>query len=78
LQEWQEAAQDETNRYKARQSLLGQKGFRLLYQNYTRDMAHRNWMAKPQPRHDPNMMDIDAAELAVARTYPSPQLREER
>jgi hypothetical protein len=78
LQEWQEAAQDETNRYKARQLLLGQKGFHLPYQNYTRDVAHRNWTAKPQLRHDPNMMDVDTAELQGARTYPSPQLRKER
>jgi Retrotransposon gag protein len=35
LQEWQEASRDETNRYKARQLLLGQKGFRPAYQNYT-------------------------------------------
>jgi hypothetical protein len=78
LQEWQEATRDETNRYKARQSLLGQKGFRLPYQNYTRDAAHRNWTTKPQPHRDPNMMDIDAAELQAARTYLSLQLREER
>jgi Retrotransposon gag protein len=78
LQEWQDASRDKTNRYKARQSLLGQKGFRPAYQNYTRDIARRNWTAKPQPRRDPNMMDVDAAEIQAFRTYPSPQLREER
>ena len=78
MQEWQEAARDETNRYKARQSLLGHKGFHQPYQNYTRDAARSNWTAKPQPRRDPNKMDVDTIELQSARTYPSPQLREER
>ena len=78
LQEWQEAAQDETNHYKARQSLLGQKSSCLPYQNFTCDVAHRNWMAKPQPRRDPNMMDVDAVEIQIRGAYPSPQLREER
>jgi hypothetical protein len=78
LQEWQEAARDETNRYKARQSLLGQKSTRLPYQNFTCDVAWRNWTAKPQPHHDPNMMDIDSAELQAACAYPLPQLCEER
>ena len=78
LQEWQEATRDETNRYEARQSLLGQKSSRLPYQNYTHNIARHNWTAKPQPRRDPNMMDVDAAEIQVQRTYPSPQLREEQ
>jgi Retrotransposon gag protein len=78
LQEWQEAARDETNRYKAQQSLLGQKSTCLPYQNFTHDIARCNWMAKPQPCCDPNVMDIDSAELQVACTYPSPQLCEER
>jgi hypothetical protein len=78
LQEWQEASRDETNRYKARQSLLGQGAARPAYQNYTRDVARRNWTAKPQPRRDPNAMDVDAMEIQAAQRYPSPQLREER
>jgi hypothetical protein len=49
LQEWQDAARDETNHYKARQLLLGQKSSRLPYQNFTRDVARHNWTAKPQP-----------------------------
>jgi hypothetical protein len=65
LQEWQEAARDETNRYKARQSLLGQKSSCLPYQNFTRDIARCNWTAKPQPRRDPNMMDIDTTEIQI-------------
>jgi hypothetical protein len=78
LQEWQEAARDETNRYKARQSLLGQKSNHLPYQNYAQDTARRNWTAKPQqPHRDPNMMDVDATEIQVQCTYPSPQLRDE-
>jgi Retrotransposon gag protein len=50
LQEWQEVARDETNRYKARQSLLGQKSTRLPYQNFMCNIAWHNWTAKPQPR----------------------------
>jgi Retrotransposon gag protein len=34
LQEWQEAARDETNQYKAQQSLLGQKYGQLPFQNF--------------------------------------------
>jgi hypothetical protein len=78
LQEWQEASRDETNRYKARQSLLGQKNAQPAYQNYTRDVARRNWTAKPQPRRDPNAMDVDAMEIQAAQAYPSPQLRNDR
>jgi hypothetical protein len=79
LQEWQEAARDETNHYKARQSLLGQKSSCLPYQNFTHNIAHRNWTAKPQqPRRDPNMMDVDNAEIQAQRAYPSPQLRDEQ
>jgi Retrotransposon gag protein len=79
LQEWQEASRDKTNRYKARQSLLGQKNTQPTYQHYTRDIARRNWMTRPPPRRDPNAMDVDAAEIqAIRTTYPSPQVREER
>jgi Ty3 transposon capsid-like protein len=79
LQEWQEAARDETNRYKAQQLLLGQKSNHLPYQNFTHDIACCNWMAKLQQQcRDPNMMDIDTAEIQAQCAYPSPQLWEER
>jgi Ty3 transposon capsid-like protein len=64
LQEWQEAARDKTNHYKARQSLLGQKGSHLPFQNFAWDTIHRNWTAKlQQPHQDSNMIDIDILEI---------------
>jgi hypothetical protein len=75
-------ARDETNCYKARQSLLGQCQGRLPFQNAFRDTLRCNWMAqKPlQPRRDPNMMDIDMIKVQAQaqRTYPSPQLHKEQ
>jgi Ty3 transposon capsid-like protein len=42
LQEWQEATRDETNCYKARQSLLGQKSSCPPFQSFMWDVAHCN------------------------------------
>jgi hypothetical protein len=76
LQEWQEVARDETNWYKARQSLLGQQQSQLLFQNVATDTLRRMWNApKPQQQQrDPNMMDIDAMDIQAQQTYPLPQL----
>ena len=65
LQEWQEVARDETNCYKARQSLLGQCQGKPPFQSIFRDTLRCNWTtSKPQQlRRDPNMMDIDTLEI---------------
>ena len=53
LDEWQHAARDETNRYKARKAIMGR---RQPQYHVTIQQQHY------QPPHDPNAMEVNAIE----------------